>query len=67
MRVKAEPQYARDDKVTEEGLFLVNKYIKVLEKMAVASLSNKWEVGPAGHGLKHRQLLDSSFSPHPSG
>ena len=43
VRVKAELQLARDDKVTEEVLFLVNKYIKVLEKMAVAPLSNKSE------------------------
>lgn len=49
MRVKAELQFARDDKVTEEGLFLVNKYIKVLEKMAVAPLSNKSEF-QAGSG-----------------
>ena len=43
MRVKAEMQYARDDKVIEESLFLVNKYIKVLENMAVAPPSNKSE------------------------
>lgn len=43
MRVKAELQFARDGKVTEEGLFLVNKHIKVLEKMAVAPRSNKSE------------------------
>lgn len=43
MRVKAELQYARDDKVIEESLFLVNTYIKVLEKMAVAPPSSKSE------------------------
>ena len=45
--MKAELQYSRDDKVTRGSLFLslflVNKCIKVLDKMAVAPPGSKSE------------------------